>query len=233
MCDNCLVEADEQVDLTIPAQKFLSCVVRTGEIFGINHIVDVLRGSRARRVLELRHDKLSTYGIGMEYSAEQWKLLAGQFIRQLLLRRDMEHGSIQLTPNGWAVFKGEPVWGTPVETQVSRHSASDETAEYDIGLFEQLRAKRKALADAEGIPPYMVFSDRSLHEMATYFPLSREAFESIHGVGPVKVERYGGSFLAIIRDYCQQHGQTEQAKLTSRPSRPTTDSSIDSFVEQK
>ena len=231
MCDNCLVEADEQVDLTIPAQKFLSCVVRTGEIFGINHIVDVLRGSRARRVLELRHDKLSTYGIGMEYSAEQWKLLAGQFIRQLLLRRDMEHGGIQLTPKGRAVFKGEPVWGTPVETQVSRHSASDETAEYDTGLFEQLRAQRKALADAEGIPPYMVFSDRSLHEMATYFPHSTEAFESTHGVGPVKVERYGGSFLAIIRDYCQQHGQTEQAKSTSRPSRPTTVPSIDSFVE--
>ena len=84
MCDNCLMEADEQIDLTIPAQKFLSCVARTGEIFGINHIVDVLRGSRTRRVLEFAHDKLSTYDIGKEYSAEQWKLLAGQFIRQLL-----------------------------------------------------------------------------------------------------------------------------------------------------
>ena len=222
MCDNCLMEADEQIDLTIPAQKFLSCVARTGEIFGINHIVDVLRGSRTRRVLEFAHDKLSTYDIGKEYSAEQWKLLAGQFIRQLLLMRDMEHGSIKLTPKGRAVFKGKQVWGTAVETRVSRHTASDETGEYDTGLFEQLRAKRKALADAEGVPPYTVFSDRALQEMATYFPHSTETFETMRGVGPVKVERYADCFLPIIRDYCRQHGLTEQPKSTSRLSRSTT-----------
>ena len=212
MCDNCLIEADEQVDLTIPAQKFLSCVVRTDQMFGINHIIKVLRGSRERRVLEFGHDELSTYGIGQEYSTEQWKLLAGQFIQQHLLTRDIEHGSVKLTPKGRAVLKGEQVWGTPVETQVRRHTVSDETGEYDSGLFEQLRAKRKALADAEGVPPYTVFSDRALQEMATYFPHSTEALETMHGVGPVKVEKYADSFLPIIRDYCQQHGLTEQPK---------------------
>ena len=104
------------------------------------------------------------------------------------------------------------MWGTPVETQVRRHTVSDETGEYDSGLFEQLRAKRKALADAEGVPPYTVFSDRALQEMATYFPHSTEALETMHGVGPVKVEKYADSFLPIIRDYCQQHGLTEQPK---------------------
>ena len=214
MCDNCLIEADEQVDLTIPAQKFLSCVVRTEQRFGINHIIKVLRGSREKKVLEFGHDELSTYGIGREYSTAQWKLLAGQFIQQHLLTRDIEHGSVQLTPKGRDVLKGEQVLGTPVETQVRRHIDVDETGEYDTGLFEQLRAKRSALADAEEVPPYVVFSDRALQEMATYFPHSTEAFETMHGVGRAKVERYADSFLPIIRAYCQQNGLTEQPKST-------------------
>ena len=216
MCDNCLIEADEKVDLTIPAQKFLSCVVRTDQIFGINHIIKVLQGSREKKVLKFGHDKLSTHGIGREYSRKQWNQLVQQFIQQRLLTRNTEYGSIQLTDKGRAVFKGEPVWGSAVETQLNRHTTSDETSGYDSELFEQLRAKRKALADAEGIPPYIVFSDRSLQEMATYFPHSTEAFESTHGIGPVKVERYADSFLPIIRDYCKERKLREQPKLTSK-----------------
>ncbi len=216
MCDNCLVEADEKVDLTIPAQKFLSCVVRTDQIFGISHIIKVLQGSREKKVLKFGHDKLSTHGIGREYSKKQWNLLVQQFIQQRLLTRNTEYGSIQLTDKGRAVFKGEQVWGSAVETQLNRHMTSDETSGYDSELFEQLRAKRKALADAEGIPPYIVFSDRALQEMATYFPHSTEDFESMHGVGPVKVERYADSFLPIIRDYCKERKLREQPKLTSK-----------------
>ena len=115
-CDNCLKREEEQVDLTLPAQKFLSCMVRTHQVFGIGHIIDVLRGSRARKVTRQRHDRLSTYGIGKEYSAEQWKLLAQQFLQQKLIARDMEHGSVKLTETGWAVLKGGKVRGTPVET---------------------------------------------------------------------------------------------------------------------
>ena len=211
-CDNCLIEATEQVDLTTPAKKFLSCVSRTGEIFGISHIIDVLRGSRAKKVLKLRHDKLPTYAIGKEYSTEQWKLLAGQFVQKRLLTRDIKHGSIKLTSKGRAILKGEQVWGISVETQEHRHTHPGETGEYDSVLFEQLRAKRKELADAEGIPPYVVFSDRTLKEMATYFPHSTESFEIMHGIGQMKVEKYAGSFLPIICTYCQQHGLTEKPK---------------------
>ena len=214
MCDNCLIEATEKIDLTIPAQKFLSCVSRTGEIFGIGHIIDVLRGSRAKKVLRLRHDKLPTYAIGKEYSTEQWKLLSGQFIQKHLLTRDIKHGSLQLTDKGRAVLKGEQVWGTPVETQVDRHTHPDETGEYDSVLFEQLRARRKELADDEGVPPYVVFSDRALEDMATYLPHSKEAFETMHGIGQMKVEKYADSFLPIICTYCQQHGLTEKPKST-------------------
>ncbi len=97
-----------------------------------------------------------------------------------------------------------------METRVSRHTASDETGEYDTGLFEQLRAKRKALADAEGVPPYTVFSDRALQEMATYFPHSTEAFETMRGVGPVKVERYADCFLPITADNTSRRSNRNQ-----------------------
>ena len=216
MCDNCLIEADELVDLTVPAQQFLSCVFRTGQRFGVNHIIQVLRGSRARRVLALQHNELSTYGIGREYSTEQWRSLAHQFIQHHLLTRDIEHGSVQLTQNGWAVLRGEQeVWGR------SPHDLR-RNSEFDQGLFEQLRVRRRELADAERVQSYMVFSNRALQEMATYFPHSIETFMMIHGVGPARVERYADSFLPIIRAYCQQHGLTEQPRSTNRSVRPTT-----------
>ena len=137
MCDNCLIETTEKVDLTVPAQKFLSCVSRTGEVFGISHIIKVLRGSRSKTVLKHAHDKLSTYSIGREYSRKQWNLLVQQFIQQQLLTKNIEHGSIKLTDKGRAVLRGEQVWGIPVETQVHRRTHHDETGKYDSVLFER------------------------------------------------------------------------------------------------
>ena len=128
--NNCQTEAGKQVDLTIPAQNFLLCVLRTGQRFGINHIIDVLRGSRATRVLENGHDELSTYGIGQEYNTEQWKLLAEQFIQQDLLTPDLAHDSVKLTPEGRNVlWREQEVRGASVETQLHRHTVSDETGE--------------------------------------------------------------------------------------------------------
>ena len=214
-CDNCLKREEEQVDLTLPAQKFLSCMVRTHQVFGIGHIIDVLRGSRARKVTRQRHDRLSTYGIGKEYSAEQWKLLAQQFMQQKLIARDMEHGSVKLTETGWAVLKGGKVRGTPVETgetSTAPAAPADEVAGYDRPLFEQLRAKRKELADTANLPPYVIFSDRTLQEMATYFPHSSASLERLHGIGQVKVARYADTFLPVIAAYCREKGFKENPK---------------------
>ena len=219
-CDNCLEKEEEQVDLTLPAQKFLSCIVRTDQVFGINHIIDVLRGSRAIKVVRQRHDRLSTYGIGKEYSAEQWKLLAQQLIQQKLLARHMKHGSVKLTQTGWAVLRGKKVWGTPVATGRTPSGGSvpsDETAAYDRQLFEQLRTRRKELADTANVPPYVIFSDRTLQEMATYFPHSAAALERLHGIGQVKVARYADSFLPIIAAYCQEQGLAEHPKPSHLP----------------
>ena len=218
-CDNCLKKEEEQVDLTLPAQKFLSCIVRTDQVFGISHIIDVLRGSRAIKVMRQRHDRLSTYGIGKEYSAEQWKLLAQQLIQQKLLARHMKHGSVKLTQTGWAVLRGKKVSGTPVETgrkSSGRAVGSGETAAYDRQLFEQLRTKRKELADTANVPPYVIFSDRSLQEMATYFPRSETTLERLHGIGRAKITRYADIFLPIIAAYCREQGLAEKSKPSPR-----------------
>ena len=218
-CDNCLKREEEQVDLTLPAQKFLSCILRTHQVFGIVHIIDVLRGSRAKKVTRQRHDRLSTFGIGKEYSAEQWKLLAQQFTQQKLIARDMEHGSVKVTETGWAVLKGEKVRGTPVETgekSTGRAVPADEAAGVDPQLFEQLRAKRKELADTANVPPYVIFSDRSLQEMATWFPHSTASLERLHGIGQAKVARYADTFLPIIAAYCREKGFKENPKPAPR-----------------
>lgn len=218
-CDNCLKKEEVQVDLTLPAQKFLSCVVRTDQVFGISHIIDVLRGSRAIKVTRQRHDRLSTYGIGKEYSAEQWKLLAQQLIQQKLLARNMKHGSVKLTQTGWAVLRGKKVSGTPVETgrkPSGRAVGSGETAAYDRQLFEQLRTRRKELADTANVPPYVIFSDRSLQEMATYFPRSETTLERLHGIGRAKITRYADIFLPIIAAYCREQGLAEKSKPSPR-----------------
>ena len=103
MCDNCRNSEKEQIDLTIPAQKFLSCVLRTEELFGEAYIIDVLRESKRKKILDNRHDKLSTYGIGMEYSKTQWRYLSHQFLQHQLLARDARHGSLRVTEKGWRV----------------------------------------------------------------------------------------------------------------------------------
>lgn len=217
-CDNCTTERDDLVDLTVAAQKFLSCVKRTGEIFGTNHIIKVLRGSRAKKVLARGHDKLSTYNIGREYSKREWKHLARQFIDQGLLTRDIEYGSLKLTDKAYAVFKGESVYGT---TGAPSQSASSTAEDYDAALFELLRDWRKQLADSADLPAYTIFSDRSLAEMATYYPQSTETFAQVHGVGKVKLDRYAPEFLPIIRQYCAENDIEEKLKPASTAAEET------------
>ena len=220
MCDRCQAETEppELEDVTIAAQKFLSCVIRTGQIFGPAHIIKILRGSQAQAVLSRGHERLSTYGIGQEYSARQWQRLANLFIEEDLLVQDIEHGSLKLTDKGYAVLRGEKVYA-PVEEETWRGSEQMVGTEYDALLFETLRALRKGLAEESDVPPFVVFSDRSLQEMATYFPQSPASFLAINGVGERKLERYGEIFLAAIAAYCAEHNLSERPKAVaiSRP----------------
>jgi ATP-dependent DNA helicase RecQ len=216
-CDNCLNGRDEAglVDLTIPAQKFLSCVKRTGEFFGQAHIIYVLRGSHSKKVLDKGHDRLSTYGIGREFSTRQWQSLANQFVQRGLLARDMEHGSLKVTSAGKAVLRGEPFRGVePGHERAVARPADDQVC--DLTLFELLRQKRFAIAEEIGVPPYVIFHDASLRDMATYYPQSRSSLSGMYGVGERKVEKYGDLMLAVIIPYCRERGFGEKEKPPPR-----------------
>lgn len=205
MCDNCRKLETERVDLTEPAQKFLSCVVRTEELFGEAYIIDILRESKGKKILDNRHDKLSTYGIGMDYSKRQWRYLSHQFLQHKLLERDARHGSLRVTQKGWGVLNGgDQFWGISVE---SVHDTTSEVlTEYDLKLFKLLQTERDRIADSEDVHPNEVFHDKALQAMATYFPTSKESFRVMPSVGPAKAEKYGDVFLPIIQDYCDKHG---------------------------
>ena len=212
MCDNCHNSEMDRIDLTEPAQKFLSGVYRTNQIFGEVYIVDVLRGSKRKRILDNDHDKIKTYGKGSEYNKEQWRYLAHQFLKHELLERDSRYGSLRLTKKGWDILKNkEKFWGLPVDkvnqgTEVVKtyESISGVPNLSDPELYDQLREKRTMLAGHEKLPAYCIFSNKALQEMAIKLPQSKEAFLQINGVGDVKFEKYADDFLPIIRDYCKE-----------------------------
>ncbi len=231
-CDNCLsgpAKGDaqtasevgsEKVALTAPAQLFITCAQETGEIFGAAHLIGILRGSQAKKVLKFKHDKLSSHGAGQTYSKKQWQHLAAQFVRQGLLKRTQPHGSLKVTAEGRAVLQGKEFWGTL--QGIFAGSARSEMPEHDPVLFEQLRSLRTRLANERGLPPYVIFPDRSLIEMAAYFPQTSTQFEQIYGVGQRKINEYGPHFLPIIQAYCQENEIQPVPKLDRGVSRTTS-----------
>jgi len=213
-CDNCL-EPPRTWDATEPARKALSCVYRTGQRFGAGHVIDVLLGKDGERVRALRHHRLSTFGIGTELDPRGWRSVFRQLVARGFLTVDMEgFGSLRLTAASRALLRGE-------ETLELRHDARTPRARArpagapDAGaapaatgippggeaLWEALRARRRELAEGQGVPPYVIFHDASLAEMVARRPCSLAEFAGIPGVGEKKLERYAESFLEVIREH--------------------------------
>ncbi len=217
MCDNCLEDEKEMTDITVYALKFLSCVKRTNEMFGATHIIDVLRGSEAKKVYKFGHQNLPTYGIGKNLSKRQWFQLSRQFLQKGLLKQDQEYGGLMLTPKAWPVLKGDGAVSGRLEEDITtlKQRPSEDMPEHDAKLFENLRTKRKELADASGVPPYVIFSDKTLMEISAYFPQSLESLGNIYGIGEEKLKKYGSLFLEIICGYCEKH-QIEERPVTHR-----------------
>ena len=217
-CDNCNAEAPALTDITLPAQKFLSCVKRTGERFGAAHVTEVLLGSKGERILRLGHDRLSTYGIGSELNKKQWMHLARQLVQMGYLIQESEYRTLSLSAKGnMALRDRTAILGQlqEVEERASK-KANQEELEYNHALFALLRAKRKELADLAGVPPYVIFPDRTLVEMAAYMPQSAERLLDISGVGQVKARQYGQAFLEVLQTYCRKHNLPEKIKATRR-----------------
>jgi len=205
MCDNCIAEAKVSEDITIAAQKFLSAVKRTGEIFGAGYIIDVLTGSEQEKILRNGHHNLTVYGIGKEYTKVQWKQIPIQLLNKNYLTRDVEFGGLKLTPSAISVlFKKEKVYGR-VEAKVRSSTKRLILKEdYDEELFEILRQKRRQIAEARNVPPYVIFSDRTLIEMAKELPQNEFQLSKISGIGEKKIKSYGSIFLILIKSYCAQ-----------------------------
>ena len=214
-CDNCTSPPDETADITLPAQKFLSCVKRAGERFGAGHVADVLMGSTGEKVLKFGHQRLSTYGIGKELTKDQWMNLSRQLVKLGLLEQETEFRTLRLTPKAMDTLKSRaPIMGAALkvraQARVRTAKSRPEDVVYDDQLFELLRRKRKELADTANLPPYVVFPDRTLIEMAAYYPQRHASLLNIHGVGRMKVMHYGDEFLAVIRSYCKQNKLSER-----------------------
>jgi len=207
-CDVCLSKFDLE-DATENAQKALSAVARLEQNYGINYVIDFLKGSKSKKILE-RHKTLKTYGIGDHMTKESWQLFFKQLLRdELLVQNGIEMPVLALTDKSWEVLKGLKPY--QIKRVKSRASVSKTGVEpMDQSLFEQLRIVRRKLAERDQVPPYVVLSDASLQELATYRPHSEDDLLRISGFGNIKVERYGKDFLEVIRLYCQEH------KLKSR-----------------
>ena len=216
-CDNCTSAPTPLTDITIYAQKFLSCVKRADEKFGAAHIVDILLGSKNEKVLRWEHDKLSTYGIGTELTKKQWMHIARQLLTMGYLKQEGEYHTLSLSARALeALKKRESILGVVQEAERIRLKGKQTEVEYNHALFAVLRQKRKELADEAGVPPYVIFSDKTLVEMAAYYPQSMRSLLNISGVGQVKSRQYGDAFLEVIKTYCEKHELNEKQKETVR-----------------
>ena len=206
-CDNCL-QPPTSWDGTIAAQKALSCVYRTDERFGISHLIDVLLARPTEKTERFGHAAVSTWGIGMELSEQQWRSVFRQLIAGGFLRTDSaRHGALRLTPESNAVLRGDRQITFREDTRVPKQkrtktpiiarSFGDVTDE-DIALWESLRALRSALAKEQGVPPYVIFHDATLRELVERKPRTLQELSQVSGVGAAKLERYGERFLEVL-----------------------------------
>lgn len=208
-CDNCQ-NPPEHFDATETAQKALSCVYRTEQRFGVNYLIDVLTGSEDDRIKTNQHDQLSTFGIGTDLTATQWRGIFRQLIATGFLEIDINrYGALRLTEKCRAILKGEQTLllrkQQPKQTAAKTAKKQSLVRPQDQALWEALRELRTQIAKENGVPPYVIFHDSTLQEMCQTRPMDMAAMQRISGIGAQKLERYGEAFLKII----QQHPLSE------------------------
>jgi ATP-dependent DNA helicase RecQ len=210
-CDNCLEPVDT-CDATQAAQMALSCVYRTGQRFGVAHLIDVLLGKETTKVEQFRHQQLSTFGIGKELAQAQWSSVYRQLAAAGLLNVDMEaYGGLRLTEAARPVLRGEQsVWLRRDVAPVKRGRATKEERDArrrqpfaganEDPLWQALKTKRLELAREQGVPPYVIFHDSTLLEILNHKPQTLDEMVQISGVGQAKLTKYGDDFLRVVQD---------------------------------
>ena len=209
-CDICL-GTRERVDCTRDAQMLLSAIVRTEERFGATHIVDIVIGSNIQKIRDFGHDRLKTYGIGKGRSKTYWRQLVDELLAQKVIEKsEGPYPTLFLLPKAVHILRNEE--SIEIVRVVEKTNEKKLVKTLDVSgtpcdqeLFELLRVLRKEIATEQGIPPYMVFSDPSLHQMASIYPRTADTMLTVTGVGEVKLQRYGRQFLRLIERYCTDH----------------------------
>ncbi len=204
-CDNCIAPP-RSWDGTVAAQKALSCVYRTGQRFGAAHVIDVLRGAQTQKVFQFGHENVSTYGVGTELDAKQWRSVFRQLVAGGWLAVDVEgHGALRLTSASAGLLKGETALTLRAETEKSPRRREPRNAEVAADLsgdaaqrFEALRAWRTGVAREQGVPAYVIFHDATLRLIALQEPGDLDALARVQGVGVAKLERYGRNVLETL-----------------------------------
>ncbi len=204
-CDTCL-EPKVTYDGTVEAQKVMSAIARTGQMFGQAHVIDVLVGKATDKVKSKAHDQLPTFGVGQDRPAKSWRHVIRQLVAQGLVVVDVEgYGALKLSGAARPVLQGErAVELCEMRKTVSKKKravADSLDDEADLALFEALRKLRKELADAQGMPPYVVFPDKTLIDLCQRRPTSLAEMSEVHGVGQVKLDRYGEAFVDVVRSH--------------------------------
>lgn len=210
-CGNCDIchNPPEMIEVTEDCRKALSCVYRVGQRFGAGHVIDVLRGSQKERIMSLRHDRLSTYGIGESESQEYWGGVIRHLVHQGYLSQDVGNYSVlKLTDASPPLLRGEEriKMARPrikPKAVTKKRTTSFDEPDYDQELFELLRTMRKDVADMTGVPPFVIFHDRTLMELAAVKPVSVGALLEIHGLGKSKCDKYGSQIIETIKDYLE------------------------------
>ncbi len=212
-CSNCL-GSEQRADMTLEAQMVLSCVARMGERFGASMTAKVLKGSKSQKVIDFNFNRLSTYGLLSQYTEKEIMNLINYLAADGYLQtEDAKFPTLKLTPLAGEVLKGnEAVY---VQALPKAAAVKDD---YHSGLFEALRVLRKSIAGEKGVPPYVIFSDASLKEMARFIPETKEEMLRIKGVGEKKFDQYGEVFLEGIDRYLDEHGPLEKQAPSPSPS---------------
>lgn len=235
-CGNCSTCLDDRelVDITTEAQMILSCVARVRERYGTTTIADVLKGSRNRKILDASLDQLSTYGIMKQFPIKDIRDMINLLIAEDYLGlTEGQYPVVKLKAKSHPVLKGEEKVYQKLERRI------EEVQEIDDTLFEVLRRLRKEIAEAQGVPPYIIFSDNSLSEMCKHLPIDSEQFLSIKGVGEEKLKRYGEKFIEAIINYANEHGLelhksiTEEKKNRKKDDIPSHIITLNSYIAGK
>ena len=228
-CGNCDIcdRPPQTFDATTPVRMALSAILRTEEWFGAGHLTDILLGNMTPKVSARGHDRLPTFGVGKEYTRPQWAAIFRQMAGHDLIRPDPErHGAYRMTHAARPILRGEAsitLRADTVARERNRPAVKQLVGEEDAPLLSALKAKRRALAEAAGAPPYVVFNDRTLVEMAQTRPRSLDDMARINGVGAVKLEKYGALFLSVITGDAAQEVHPARRALAGRTAGPVFD----------